>query len=93
MAHKKIALLAAIVAAGSALASPYVPMSQERAGGAPAGGEPVVIVVPASELSRCLETLEQVFIAPVKGDTVQSVSLSAQVNAPEVTCVAEEAAS
>ncbi|GAA3853882.1 hypothetical protein [Celeribacter arenosi] len=89
MAHKKIALLAAFVAAGSALASPYVPMSYVPVSQEHAGVEPVVIVVPASELSRCLETLEQVFIAPVEDATVQSASLSAQVSGPAVTCVAE----
>ena len=80
----KILALICAALAGAAMASPYVPLSEEHL-----NPEPVLIKVPAEDLDRCISTLEQVFFAPVEQATVQSASLTAAQAGPTVRCVAE----
>ncbi|MCA0043016.1 hypothetical protein [Celeribacter litoreus] len=80
----QLACAGATVGIGAAIASPYVPLTDEHL-----NPEPIVIEVPAEDLARCIATLEQVFFGPVTDATVQSVSLDPAERGPEVTCVVE----
>ncbi|WP_417263559.1 hypothetical protein [Celeribacter sp.] len=80
----KILALICAALAGAAMASPYVPLSDEHL-----NPEPVLIKVPAEDLDRCVATLEQVFLGPVEQATVQSASLTEAEAGPTVRCVAE----
>ncbi|WP_226549802.1 hypothetical protein [Celeribacter naphthalenivorans] len=80
----KILALICAALAGAAMASPYVPLSDEHL-----NPEPVLIKVPAEDLDRCVATLEQVFLGPVEQATVQSASLTKAEAGPTVRCVAE----
>ncbi|AJE48024.1 hypothetical protein [Celeribacter indicus] len=72
------------LAAAAAVASPYVPLTEDHL-----HPEPIVIEVPQEDLSRCIATLEQVFIGPVVDATVQSAALDPAERGPTVTCVAK----
>ncbi len=74
----------ALIGASAAVASPFVPLTEDHL--AP---EPIVIEVPQEDLARCIATLEQVFLGPVTEATVQSISLTPEERGPEVTCVAK----
>ncbi|WP_417249928.1 hypothetical protein [Celeribacter sp.] len=50
--------------------------------------EIIEIPVPADELARCIATLDQVFLSPVDGAAVETVSLGSE-HAPVVKCVIE----
>lgn len=76
----KTFLFSATLVASSALAAPVAAPSVEA--------DVVVIKVPAADLDRCIATLRAVFINPVEGATVDSVSL-AGTPAPRVSCEAE----
>lgn len=52
------------------------------------GGEVIEIPVPADDLERCIATLDQVFLSPVDGASVESLSLGDDA-APVVKCVVE----
>jgi|GEM_PF-3178434 hypothetical protein len=56
---------------------------------AESGEDVIVIKVPAEDLQRCINTLDQVFLGPVTDASVQSVSLSADQSGPIVRCEAE----
>ncbi|WP_417243043.1 hypothetical protein [Celeribacter sp.] len=82
----RLVLIASVTAllAGVSIAAPH--------GTATQAPEVVEIHVPAADLDRCIATLDEVFIAPVDGDAVQSVSLN-NVGAPVVKCVVDGVAS
>ena len=79
-----VALAAPAGLAVAAVAAPFVPLTPEHL-----NPEPVVIEVPQEDLQRCIETLQQVFISPVEGASVQTASLSPAERGPTVTCVAK----